>query len=106
MRTVATVSILALTACTFGCSADTSSKEQTRQAASAVDEASPQRVLGFEDVSLWNGVGRLAPSSDHTEGQASLGVRPTYYALIQSATFRQTGKPRQIALDVKGLPKQ
>ncbi len=101
MRTVASVSILALTVCTFGCSADRSSTEHTGQAASPIGEESAQAVLGFEDVSLWNGVGRLAASSDHTEGQASLGVRPTFYAAIQSATFRHAGKPRQVALDVK-----
>jgi arabinan endo-1,5-alpha-L-arabinosidase len=66
-----------------------------------VVEASAPAVLGFEDASLWSGIGNLAASSDHTEGQASLSVRPNYYSFFQSVTFEHSGKPRQVALDVK-----
>ncbi|HMJ11436.1 MAG TPA: LamG-like jellyroll fold domain-containing protein, partial [Polyangiaceae bacterium] len=100
MRTVTRVSILSLTIGSFGCSVDISPSEQVGRAADSVG-VSAEAVLGFENVSLWSGPGQLVSSSDHTEGAASLAVRPVNYSFYQSVRFTQSGKPRQIALDAK-----
>jgi arabinan endo-1,5-alpha-L-arabinosidase len=58
-------------------------------------------ILGFEQPSAWHGPAPLSSSPLHTEGAASLAVRPSGYAQYTSDSFELTGELRSVALDVQ-----
>jgi len=84
-----------------GCANDLARSESVR----SVDVAELQsfttaQVLGFEVASAWTGPNIVGAGSAHTEGAASLAVRPRNYALYTSAPVAIEGAPRHALLDL------
>src|SRR5262249_18315273 len=60
-----------------------------------------EQVLGFEASAAWQGPGIVGTSTVHTEGTASLAVRPFGHAVYHSAAFALAGMPRTLQFDLQ-----
>lgn len=98
--TIKSCLILAVLSAAAGCSGNSDSEVQPG-ASSARVSGSEQSVLGFEDVTLWQGPGYMTSSSDASEGAAALAIVPKGYAVYRSAPIAFRGNALQVALDLK-----
>ena len=93
-------SLVALsTGCGSVAAPESSQTESVAQSASAL--SAPATVLGFESAAVWHGPSAVTSSADHTEGTASLSVRPQGYALYQSDRIAFPAEVRSVALDIE-----